>query len=165
MNPTLEVDAVRRHIAALLAEYPELADDEQLRLDTIEGSTNATAILERLVAGIREAETMKAAMKDRIEAMQNRKYAFERRADGFRQLAQRIMEAAKLRNLVLPEATLSIRPTPPSVRILDEAQIPEAFWRVKREPKLVAIKAAFMDGQPVPGAALTNGGETINVRA
>lgn len=164
MNPTLEVDAVRRHIEAMLVEYPELADDEQLRLDMIDGSTNATAILERLVAGIRDAETMQAAMKERIGALNARKDAFERRADGLRQLAQRVMEAAKLRKLVLPEATLSIRPSPAAVRILDEAQIPDMFWRVKREPNKTSIKEAFMDGQPVPGAALTNGVETINVR-
>lgn len=164
MNAALEVDAVRRHIEALLVEYPELADDEQLRLDMIDGSTNATAILERLVSGIRDAETMQTAMKDRIGALNARKDAFERRSDGLRQLAQRIMESAKLRKLVLPEATLSIRPTPAAVRIFDEASIPNGFWRVKREVNKAAIKEAIMDGQPVPGAALTNGGKALSVR-
>jgi hypothetical protein len=76
----------------------------------------------------------------------------------------KVMEAANLSKLVLPAATLSLRPTGPAVRILDDKKIPEAYWRVKREPNLVAIKAALLDGELVAGATLSNGGQTLAIR-
>lgn len=160
----LDADNLRRQIEAMLLEFPELREDEQLRLDTLEGETEAKEILERLVGLVRDAETMEAATADRIGKLKARQDAFERRADGYRQLIHRIMDAAGIRKMQLPEATLSIRPSGPAVRILDEAAIPEEFWRIKREPNRVAIKAALLDGVAVPGVSLSNSSDVLSVR-
>lgn len=160
----LDADNVRRQVEAMLLEFPELREDEQLRLDSIEAETEATEILDRLVGYVRDAETMEAATADRIGKLKARKDACERRADGYRQLIHRIMDAAGIRKMQLPEATLSIRPAGPAVRVLDEAAIPDEFWRVKREPNKTAIKAALLDGVAVPGVTLSNSADTLSVR-
>jgi hypothetical protein len=73
------------------------------------------------------------------------------------------MEAAGLRKAVLPEATLSIRPSPQAVRIIHPEFIPEEFWRVKREPNVSQIKAALKVGLDVPGASLSNAADTLAI--
>ena len=45
MTTLLEAHTVTAEIERLLAEFPELADDEDLRRDMIEGQTDAFAIL------------------------------------------------------------------------------------------------------------------------
>jgi hypothetical protein len=62
-------------------------------------------------------------------------------------------------------ATLTRKPVPPKVQILDEAAIPSQFWK-RADPALdkKAIGDALKAKQDVPGATLSNGGETISLR-
>jgi hypothetical protein len=70
---------LRTQIAALLAEHPELADDEELRLSAIEGETDTFELLALVLAEIRDAQTMRAALQQRVDALQARAHRFERR--------------------------------------------------------------------------------------
>jgi hypothetical protein len=160
----LDADYIRRQIDTLLRENPELADDEELRKDCLEGETDAHKFLERMAAGIREDAALMNGIAELRTSLGERSDAAARRIEARRELAQKIMEAANLRKVVLPAATLSIRETGPAVRILDEKLIPEEFWRIKREPNRVAIKAALLDGGLVAGATLSNGGSTLAIR-
>lgn len=163
MNP-LNVAQIEREIENLIASYPEMAEDETLRADMIEGSTDATAILSKIVDRMQEAETMAAAIQKRVNDLDARQKAFDRRGDAMRSLAFRIMTAANLRKMPLPEATLSIRAVPRSLAINDESQIPAEFTRTKTELDRGKIKQALLDGAEIPGAHLTNGSETLSVR-
>jgi hypothetical protein len=164
-NIALEVNVLRRQIEALLLEYPDLIDDEELRACMIEGSTHAHSVLERLVSAIREGHVHKVGIKTRIKDLQARYDKAERREDALRKLALQIMDAAGLRKLVLPEATISIRAASPSVVVIDEDQIPEAMWRIERKLNKFAVREAFRDGENVPGVTLSNGGEVIAIFA
>ena len=67
------------------------------------------------------------------------------------------LQWADLRKAELPEATLSIRDGVAKVVIVDEAQIPDDFMRIRKEPNKTAIKDALISGmQEVPGAAMSN---------
>lgn len=160
----LDATRVTIEIERLLAEYPELAEDEALRADMIDGSTDAFAVLSEIVATMRAAATMREAIADRVKTLRERSSRYDRREEAMRSLAQRIMEAADIRKAELPEATLSIRAVPPSLVITDESALPEWAWRVKREPDKVAIKDRMKAGEFVPGAELSNGGATLSVR-
>jgi hypothetical protein len=48
MTP-LNVVQIEREIERLLIDYPELAEDETLRADMIDGETDAKAVLSRIV--------------------------------------------------------------------------------------------------------------------
>ncbi len=49
MTMRVDVDALRQSIDALLITYPELAEDEQLRADMLDGETDLALVLARLV--------------------------------------------------------------------------------------------------------------------
>jgi len=166
MNP-LNIAALERQIEDLITSYPELAEDETLRADVIEGETDAAAVLSRVVDKMQEAEAMSAAIAKRVNDLPARQAAFERKGDAMRALAFRIMNAANLRKMPLPEATLSIRAVPPSVLITDAGLIPPAFTITKTEtkPDRAKLKEALQAGAEIPGACLSNGSETLSVRS
>jgi hypothetical protein len=166
MNP-LTVAALERQIEDLIASYPELAEEETLRADVIEGETDATKILSRVVNRMQEADAMCAVIVKRKNDLDSRQARYERESEAMRSLAFRIMTAAGQRKMPLPEATLSISTRPPALAISDATQLPAEFTVTKTEtrPDREKIKEALKAGQEVPGAYLTNGSETLSVRS
>ena len=160
----IEPFLLKLRIDALFQEYPELKEDEDLRLLAIESETDCFELLKILVDDINSAKMMQHAIKARITDMEGRLGRYEKREEAWCKLAQQLMEAASLRKAELPEATLSIRSGVQGVRIVDSSFIPEAYWRVKREPNISLIKDALKNGSEVPGAALSNAPETLSIR-
>ena len=83
---------------------------------------------------------------------------------------QRTTDAAEsqlemLRKLELPTATLSIKAVPAKAEITDEALLPSKFFKAQ-DPKLdkKAVLDALKAKEDVPGAVLSNGGETLSIR-
>lgn len=144
--------------------YPELADDEILRADMIEGATDLHETLRELERTRRQADSFAGAIKQTIVELSERKARFERRDEAMRALMFQLMEYANLRKLELPEATLSIRQGQPKVVITDETIIPKDYMRVKVEPDKTNIKAAISAGKTVPGAELSNATDVLAIR-
>jgi hypothetical protein len=159
----IEPGRVRREIESLVRDFPQLADDEELRVTAIEGETDAFELLAVVLDDIRAATSMHEAIESRLKELRERKDRYARREEACRKLAQRLMEAADLRKVVLPEGTLSIRSSPQAVCIIDPDFIPEEFWRLKREPNIVAIRERLKAGSDVPGAALSNSQDVLAV--
>lgn len=167
MTHPLTIDQLEKEIALLCLEHPDLYDDETLRADVIEGETDAFSVLSRLTDKIQEDEALEAALAERITRMKERKERLTQRSDGYRALALRIMHAANLRKVTLPEATLSIRPVAPKVEFDD----PEDFLRrypkyhrVKTEIDRTKVKADLAAGIVCEGAHLTNGTECLALK-
>jgi hypothetical protein len=57
------VEQARRDLIALLSAYPDLEQDDVLRLDMIEGETNALDLIDLLIAAEREALSLEEAVK------------------------------------------------------------------------------------------------------
>lgn len=163
---TLYVQTVelQQHIDALLREYPELLDDEELRLDSLVGETDLTNILALVVERILDAEAMEEAIKTRVASLNERKSRFQRQGAALRSLVLRIMERAELSRLPLTEATLSVRAGQIGVKILDDELVPESFMRIKKEPDKTAILDALKAGKIVSGASLSNGTPSLTIR-
>lgn len=158
----LDADFVRNEISNLLAAYPELADDEQLRLDTIEAETDAHRIIERALEQRQEAEMLAGAIRAREVDMAARRGRFERKSDAMKELIRQVMKAARIDKLTLPDASLSFFKPRASVGIEDINDLPQGFW--KRVPDKAAIKAAFDRGEQVPGAMMVLGTEGLSIR-
>ena len=154
----------RRHREALLADYPELADDDQALSDTLDGETDAIDVIARFIREGREDEAMAAALDAMMKDMGERKARIRSRADRRRGIALSLMQAIGERKVERPDFTASIRAVPPKVEITDEAALPDALCKVTRAPDKVAIKQAIEHGDQVPGAVLGNGGESLTVR-
>lgn len=58
----LDPQLVAREIYALIEAYPELAEDDVLRADTIEGETDAGRVVAMLLERLRHADAMHAAL-------------------------------------------------------------------------------------------------------
>lgn len=164
-NPILAAEDVLREINALLAEYPQLKDDEELFRDTLEGNTRFNEIMDRLLSELRDNETLAEAAAQRIGKIRERQTRMTHRAQFYRGLMHRLLSITGLKSVALGEAKISVCKSQDKVIIIDENAITDEYLIVKKEPNKTAIKKALKEGKHVPGAALSNGGETIMVRA
>jgi hypothetical protein len=163
-NPVIAAEDVIKEINALLSEYPQLKEDEDLLRDTLEGNTRFNEIMERFLGEMRENEMLAEAVSQRIGKLRERQTRLTHRAQFYRSLMHRLMDWAGVKSLALPEAKISVVNSPDKVIVTDESAIPDAFMRVTKEPNKAAIKHAMKTGIIIPGATLSNGGTTISVR-
>ena len=160
----LELAIVEKEIAALLAANPELAEDEALRVDMIEGETDAFKVLSKLVQQLGETKALVEGLTNYQQELITRAHRFDRRFIAIRSLIFRLMTIANIRKAQLPEATLSIKASPRKVIVTDEKLIPEGFWRVHREIDKAGISTALKNNMNVPGAELSNSEDTLSIR-
>ncbi len=147
----------------LLQEFPELLEDQQALDDTLEGISYLPDIIANIIRDAREDETNVTVLAIMIREMGDRKARFAARAERRRSMAQHLMEAIDQRKLEQPDFTASIRTVPPKVEIDDEAALPDSLCKIIRSPDKAAIKEALAE-HPVPGARMSNGGETLSIR-
>lgn len=164
MNAPFNIPALLASMEALLAAHPELADDETLRSDMLEGCTNAVEALSVLANWQAETEANIDVLKAREDLLKTRRHRMEKRAEVIRASMQKVLETAGLKKVELPEATISLRPGPAKVVIVDEHDLPSEFVRIRREPDKRALAEALKSGKAVLGAVLANGEPTISVR-
>jgi hypothetical protein len=159
----IDTHIVARQINNLLLLYPELAEDETLRADSIEAETETIDVLRKIEQARRDAAAMAGAIATSIADLELRQKRFERREQAMRELAFRLMQIADLRKLEMPEATYSVRVVPPSVLITDEFALPDEACVLVRKPNKTEIKRLLQSG-PVAGATMTNGAMTLSIR-
>lgn len=159
-----QVKDLHEQIKALLQEYPEIADDEQLWLDTLEGSTELHQVVQKLFNHVAECEMMASAIGDRAKKLGERKARMEKNASMGRTMIHNIMMAAGVKSLDVTEAKISISNVPKKVVITDEDVIPDFYMRISREPDKPKIKKDLEAGLVIMGATLSNGGTTILIR-
>lgn len=164
MRIDIETAHIERVMRSLMAEVPEMADDEELRLHTLEGMANGEETLRQIVRLMAEADASASGLDATIETMKARRDRFVKQVGTYRSFIQRIMEAAEVSKVPLPEATLSLRPSPARVVISDETALPAAYLRTRTEPNKAAIKDALLADTEVPGAFLSNGEPSLSVR-
>jgi hypothetical protein len=160
----LDLHYVQQEIAQLLVCHPELDEDEVLRTDSIEGQTTAFEFLAKIVRLIGSTQAIAGGTAEYVAELQERKARMERREQALRSLIFKVMNAADLRKIELPEATLSVRAGQPKVVIVNEREIPSEFMRVTTAPDKTKIKAAMVAGEHVNGTALTNAEPTLAIR-
>jgi len=148
----------------LLEAMPELEDDPECLLDTLEG---LTTINEQLAGVLRSAlldEANVEGITGYIQALCDRKASLGARARKKRAVALNFMADLGLKKISAPDLTATRKCTPAGVSLYDEKKLPDEFVRVKREPDKKAIRAALKAGVDIPGARLGNAGETLQIR-
>lgn len=162
-NP-YDLSHVTQQIDALLREYPELMEDDVLRADMIEGSTDFPAVIGQLLDAERNASAMSDAIKGRRDALTERAQRYDRHSDGLRAAMLKMMQAGDLKKMALPEATISVRAGTPRVIVTDETMIPEDLCRISISPDKKAIRERIDAGEAVPGAVLSNSEPSLAIR-
>ena len=163
-NITFQIDELSSQLNDLLTEYPELADDEQLRHDVMEGETNLTDVVERLWQIECDAKGMMSAISERQADLAARQTRLADRINAMRRMLLLVMNRAQLPKLELTEITISKRPGSTSVHIDDADAVPKQLCKVSYTPDKTAIKKALEQDEMIPGATLVMGPETISVR-
>lgn len=161
-NLELEAEAAR---SLLLNIRAIVADDEEATVDAIEGETNLIEAIGFAVDRVSELEAFSEATKGRLDALKARRDRFERQAENIRTALLVALGTIGMKKIELAQATLACRQVPPKASITAEADIPPQFWK-PQPPKLdlKSITEALKAQTAVPGATLTNGGETISIR-
>lgn len=160
MNP----ETLKAQLQSLLASNPELADDETLKLDMIEGATDAHTVLRYLLEQIVDAKAMAKGISEYEKTFADRRHRLERKAESLRGLIFQIMQSAELKRLPLPIATLTVGQGQQKVIVSDESAIPDRFMKVEKTPRKTEIKAAISSGESVPGATLSNAEPVLTIR-
>lgn len=160
----LDVAFLEQQIAELIREYPDLADDEALKSDVLEGKFDVESVLSRVLSHLFEADAMLDGMKGLFDSWTERKKRWERRKEFCRSLAQRVLEASGRDKITLPEASVSRSVGRDSVEIVSVDDLPQGLYAVERKPDKKAIAEQLKAGEELPGARMVKGAPSITVR-
>lgn len=139
--------------------------DEDFIRDTMEGETG----LHELIAALCEADATDDALIAGINAISDRiskrKERIAKRRELRRAMIANAMQIAELKKIETPAGAVSIKTVSPRLVVTEESEIPARFF-VPQPPKLdkKALADALKDGDEIPGAILSNGSRTIQIR-
>lgn len=147
----------------LIETDPEI--DETTLLDTLEGATNLNEALGEVIRAALDDEAMADSLRSRMGAMRERLERIETACSKKREVAQAVMEDAGIEKILEPDFTVSLRTSPPSIAVMNEAEIPEPYW-IPQPPKLdrKGILDALKTGTRVPGATFANSKVSLAIR-
>lgn len=161
----LDSAIIQQQIANLLLTYPELAEDDQLRADMIEGATELHEFMREIERRRQNATHLAGDVASNIAELELRLHRFEQREKGLRELMRKLMELADLRKVELPEATISMAKGQPKLMgDCDPSGMADQFVRIKRELDRAAIKSELTAGGQVPGFYLSNAEPHLTIR-
>lgn len=155
----------RRLRDELLALYPSLAEDDQALADTLDGESDFDQAARYVLRSLLFDEALAAGLETLIADARSRKLRLEERAETKKAALVKAMEYAGRKKLELPEATITIRHNAGTAIITDEDKVPARY--VEPQPARIdkrAITADLRAGQEVPGAVLSNGSTSPNIR-
>lgn len=149
----------------LLQDDPHLVEDEKLFSDMLEGeSGDAMDVLHKVLRAAVRAESLAYAAGAMADDMTERRDRFSNRAKALRGAAFTAMDALGLPKLELPDMTASIKRGQPHAVVTNEDALPDRYVRITRSPNKGAITADLKAGIDVPGAELTNGLGSLQIR-
>ena len=150
---------------ALVANFNDLlGDDDEARLDAIEGETQLVEIIASLVERLAVIDALVVGMNDAARKIAARKSRLANQAEMIRTAVGSAMTQSGLRKMETPLGTVSVKATPASLVVLNEADIPTRYYKPGPLDKR-AIIAELKDGAEISGVGLSNGGETISIRS
>lgn len=155
---------VKKQIANLIEAYPELQEDDDLLSDMLEGETDLHRVVAKAVNKKLDAKANAQAAKARKADLAERQSRFEKQDEMFTAFIAQLMEAAGIKKLVLPEATVSVTAARESVEVTDIEALPQGFFKTERKPLSKEIMTALKAGEQVPGASLVIGDSGLMVR-
>lgn len=149
----------------LQQEHESLKDDEVALADTLEGITHLHEAVEYVVQCIAEDEEMVEGIKARQSALNERLKRIDHRIDVKRNLILETLQRIDQKKIMHPEFTITRQSKQRSVVIVDEAQLPNTYWKPQPPlPDKKAIKEVLNQGLEVPGAELSEPTETLVIR-
>jgi hypothetical protein len=140
------------HIARLADDLDMLlgGDDERLFHDMLLGESDIDRIVLRIHEQIARDNEMLTGIAERKSALVERQDRIARRAEAGKALIGKVLRAARLPKLELPEVTYSVRDGKPNLKVVDAAAVPEALCRTTSEPNKAAINDIYAEASELP---------------
>lgn len=161
INPQI----IRQQIDNLKLAFPDLVEDQEAWLLSLESETDLNALLSSIVKQWADDKAMEAGISLRMKELTERRDRYRRRIDSVRALALNVMQAAEIKKHELPEATLSVRNSSPALKgDADPNLLPDDLCNIKREISRSKIKEAIENGKTVEGFYLSNGEPSLTIR-
>ena len=185
-----DVDATTQAIAARPATLPTLYDLETLLVAAFAQIQEAHAanqeppqeVMDLIVSYVdaavskrdrcahflRHLEMTGEAITGEIDRLTRRKRSIEAAKERFESYILSVMDNIGVKRLEGQAFTFTAKQNPPSVEIMNTAELPEQFLRPQkpappREGDKAAIKKAIQAGDKVPGARLITGAKRLEV--
>jgi Gp157 protein len=156
---------VRQQIENLKVSHPELIEDDEAWLASLESETRFEELVTQLVRRIDDSKALAEGTAGRLTELQERKARLLHRMESLRNLLFKLMESAELAKLELPEATITIRKGQPQlVGDADPADLCDVYCKISRTLDRTAIKSALKDGVAIPGFSLSNATPSLSIR-
>lgn len=148
MNAPLRMDLITREIGHIAEQLLAVCGgDDRLYADMLEGETDINAVCSKLLAMIETEEGYRNALTEQMAVRKERRDACDARIETMKAALLKLMGAAMLPTIRLPEATLSRRDVPAKLKPIDAAAVPEQFCTVKYVPSMEKINETFnVDG-------------------
>lgn len=165
MNEARNLQREMEAAKIIRAQLETLApDDEDLARDMIEGETGLVELIASIAAHEGEDKALLSGLKSYDEELDARKKRIASRIETRRALLASALEIAGLPKIETPSGTVSLAKVAPKAIIMDEAEIPTRFWKAAA-PVLdkKALNDSLKAGEEIPGATLSNGGQTIKI--
>lgn len=187
LSKEIEAATVLREQIASLVE-----GDADFLAEAIEGETSLFEQVDALVISVRHDEALSAGTDRLIKELKGRQDALDKRAELKRSLIGSALEIAGVKKRETPAGTVTVKDVAPKVVITDEAALPSRYLRqadptpdkkaigeaLKAREAAWAEAAKITDGvdraealakvdsdyPAVPGASLSNGSRTIQIR-
>lgn len=140
---------------AEIYENLENIDDEvavATAMDAVEAALEEK--LESTAKVIRNLEAEAEALEAEEKRLKARKTAVRNRIADIKGYVQENLEAMGKDKVTSGIFKWSIQANAPSVNILDESLIPDAYWKIERKPMKTEIKKAIETGELTEGAEL-----------
>jgi hypothetical protein len=158
-----EIEAAK----SLLANLSDiLGDDEVAKHDAVEGETHLHEAIVRGLSRLAEIDILRSGIKHIKEQLAARDARLEAQKDSLRTAMEKAMDVARESRIECPLGTISRKPTPQQLLVLEESQIPTAWWK---RPDPVLDRKGLRDALRadsklfIPGVTLDNGGFTVAV--
>ena len=156
--------AVARQLAEAMAGHGY--DDEDISL-ALASETNFEEAVTAAVLRLDELETLALGAKSIAKRYQERSCGLEGRRERLREvLAEALERSHAPLPMKLPVATVSLTSPSPSAVVIDEALVPDLYWRSKvtKSVDLRSVALDLRDGRDVPGCHLRNSRKSLLVR-
>src|SRR6185436_18926591 len=103
--------------------------DNQTLDEAVEHLTDVNEILTAVIRSALSDEALASGLKVRIGEMEERLERLQNRASKRRQIAKDAMLELDIQKIAAPDFSVSIRPGPPALQVLDEAAVPSIYWQ------------------------------------
>ena len=164
----LAIGAWQRTRAALDADDMLTQDELTVTLgpDLQKTETDVDTILRRMVRAMLYASLREAEAAELEKSMQARKLSYKARGELLRRDLLDILVVTQRNSFVAPEGTLSLRALQRTVIITDEQAVPDEYVDINivRVLNKHDIYDDLSEGVVIPGAELSNGGQTLAFR-